>query len=90
MILVITYDLNNTTKDYSSFFGAIQQQGPWWHYLKNTWLLDTQKPPKQVWEALAPHVEQGDRIMIVRLSAPYWGWLPKDAWDWVSSRVPNT
>ena len=86
-IIIITYDLNNPQKDYSSFFTAIQNQGHWWHSLRATWLVDTNKTPAQVYEELRTHLVASDRIFIGRLGDGYSGWLDKTAWEWIQTRL---
>lgn len=86
MIVIVTYDLNQTGKDYTPFFDALKQQGSWWHYLKSTWLISTKRTPAQIWEAVAPHMVTTDRILIVPMGDPYTGWLPKDAWEWIKKQ----
>jgi hypothetical protein len=86
-IIIVTYDLNSPTRDYTPLFSAIQSQGVWWHNLRSTWLIDTQKTPGQVYEALRHHLEQTDRILITRMGEGYSGWLSKDAWEWIQLRV---
>ena len=87
MILLITYELNVPTKDYNPLYEAIKKQGHWWHYLKSTWLLDTQKNPSQIWDELRPHVDSSDRLLIIRVTDGYQGWLGKDAWPWINQRL---
>jgi hypothetical protein len=84
MILLVTYDLKGHAGGYQPFYNALQEQGPWWHYLATTWLLSTTKSPKDVFDALLPalRLDLGDRLLITRLG-DYWGWLPKDAWEWI-------
>lgn len=86
MILVVTYDLKGLDKSYSDFYDTLKKQGGWWHYLKSTWLLSTDKNPQQVFEELRPHLylESGDRIFIASIEDNYYGWLPKDAWEWIN------
>ncbi len=85
-ILIITYDLKSV-KDYTPFYDALKDQGPWWHYMASTWLIDTTKNPQQVWEALHPHMDQRDFILVSDLGPRRQGWLPKKAWDWINSRI---
>jgi hypothetical protein len=86
-ILIVTYDLK-APKDYKDFYNALKMQGPWWHYLASTWLIETNRNAQQVFEALHPHMEQQDSILVAEMAPSYpFGWLPKDAWDWVNSRV---
>lgn len=84
MIYVVTYDLFGPAEGYEPLFEALKKQGDAWsHYLRNTWLISTYKTPDQITAEMKPYIGQKDRFLIVRLQAPYQGWLPKDAWDWV-------
>lgn len=84
MILIVTYDLNGPAGSYDSFYEVLKQQGSWMHYLKSTWLISTNKTPNQVYESLAPYLQPRDRIFVAQMGCDYYGWLPKDAWDWIS------
>ena len=86
MIVLVTYDLNNPTKDYTPLFNALKAQGQWWHQLRSTWLIDTHKSPTEIWNAIAPYVENTDRVLVTNLAPGHQGWLGKDAWDWIGSR----
>jgi len=87
MILLVTYDLRTSGRNYASLYEALKAQGTWWHYLASTWLLDTQKTPQQVYQALAPHITTADSILIVQITNSYWGYLPNDAWEWIRTRI---
>jgi hypothetical protein len=66
MILIVTHDLK-TVRDYTSFYVALQQQGQWWHYLTSTWLIDTNKTPQQVSDAIQPLLAPGDFLLVVEM-----------------------
>lgn len=84
MIYLVTYDLNGPTEGYTALFEALKSQGDsWWHYLRNTWLISTYKSPEQIFAAIKPYMNEQDRFLIVKFSAPYHGWLAKDAWEWI-------
>ena len=89
MILIVTYDLK-VVRDYTPLYEALKLQGHWWHYLASTWLIDTSKTPQQVWEAVQPHLDQRDFILIAEMGQQHQGWLPKDAWEWITSRSTQT
>ena len=91
-VLLITYDLKTPGKDYTPFFEALKKQGEWWHYLTNTWLIATGKSAKEVQSALGPHLTIKDFILIVPFSSGYFGYLPRDAWDWIAKHggVPSS
>jgi hypothetical protein len=89
MVLIITYDLR-TPKDYHDFYEAIKlqgEQGKWWHYMTSTWLLSTTKTPQQVFDAIHPHLDNQDFLLVCELSPNYQGWLPKQAWDWINAEL---
>jgi hypothetical protein len=85
-ILLVTYDLKTPGKNYSPLYEALKTQGKWWHYLTSTWLLSTTKPPQQVFADLSPHLTSQDYLLIFTVGKPYWGTLPKEAWDWIKEQ----
>ncbi len=87
MILLVTYDLKTPRKTYAPFYEALKAQGGWWHYLSNTWLIDTIKEPQEVYNNLGMHLSKADRILVIHVNAAYQGYLPKDAWTWIHNRT---
>lgn len=55
--------------------------------LYSQWLVESDYTPKEWFELLDPVIDEGDRVLIVRVQSPYWGWLPKDIWDWLDRRL---
>lgn len=88
MILIVTYDLRSP-QDYHSFYEAVKQQGKWWHYMASTWLLSTQKTPQEVVDAILPHMDMQDLLLVCELSNKYQGRLPKPAWEWIKQELPE-
>lgn len=89
MILVVSLDLLGPATSYDALYEALKAQGTWWHYMRWTWLLDTNRTPNEVVDALRPHVQKNDRLLVVPLSRPYQGLLGKDEWEWVNSRMKS-
>lgn len=88
MIVVVTYDLNTANADYTPFYESLKAQGDWWHYLKSTWLISTNKSPLQISNEVLPKLYTNDRLLVARLSREMAaGWLAKEAWDWISARI---
>jgi len=87
MILLVTYDLKGRPEGYGKLFEALKKQGVWWHYLKSTWLVSTEKTPTELLEELKPHLnltdKGGDLILITAIGGKRAGWLPSKAWDWI-------
>jgi hypothetical protein len=86
MIFLITYDLK-VKKDYTTFFEALKAQGPWWHYITSTWIVDTPKTPDDILNAVRPHLSPQDFLLIVEIGPRHQGLLPKEAWDWINARI---
>ena len=89
MILIVTYDLK-TRRDYTAFYGALQQQGSWWHYIASTWLLSTDKSPEEVARALRPYMDLYDSLLVAELGGRYNGYLPDEAWQWINNHAKTS
>jgi hypothetical protein len=83
MLYCISYDLNSPGQDYSGLFKAIESCGAWWHYLDSTWLVDTDYSAESIYARLKPHLDDNDRVLVVRVGSESQGWLPQKAWDWI-------
>ena len=83
-MFLIVLDLISTTHDYTAFFDTIKRLGPWWHYLKTGWVVQTQTRLNEVVDTLRQHIAEGDHFMVVDISRmPRDGWLQGSAWDWL-------
>jgi len=88
-LLLISYDLNDTKKDYSSFYDELKTK-TWWHYLGSTWIIQTDENATQVYNRLCHHILTSDRLLVIELAQDRQGWLPKDAWDWIRDKLQTT
>lgn len=86
MIYAINYDLKKPGQDYTDLHEAIKACGTWWHHLGSTWLVDTSLSAAGIWQKLAPHVDDNDRVLVIGVTRAHQGWLPQDAWDWINAR----
>lgn len=87
MIAVICYDLRSPSKDYEPLFALIKKQGRWWHYLKSTWILETNKTLQQIIDEIEPLLSTTDRVMAFEMSGEYYGILPQRAWKWIERHI---
>lgn len=85
----ISYDLRKPGRDYSGLYQAIKKSPRWWHYLESTWIVQTTETPNQIWDRLSSHIDAGDFLLIIEVRNNAQGWLPKEAWDWINSYVPQ-
>jgi len=40
-----------------------------------------------VYNALAPYISSIDRILVMPVTKPAFGWLPQAAWDWINANI---
>jgi hypothetical protein len=83
MILIVSYELKQSTESYLELFETLKGQTGWAHYMDSTWLIDTEKSPKELSQELIPHIYKDDRFLVTELVRGYQGWLPSKAWDWI-------
>jgi hypothetical protein len=84
---VVTYDIpaTATAATRKAISDAVQSTGNWWHYLKPTWLVVSDKNAEAISGIVAPHVEKAEgRLLVVEVApANRQGLLPKEGWDWI-------
>ena len=87
----ITYDLKTPGRNYSGLFDVIKKEGAWWHYLESAWMVVSQKDTDELNDLLRAQIDQTDRLLIFNIKSlkdiPFRGWLAKDAWSWIHSRL---
>ena len=86
---LVSYDLRNSPGSYEPLFNELQRSVSWWHYLDATWIVVRYEPLAELAPKLRGLIFTNDRILIMPAKGPADGWLPKDAWDWISSKVPR-
>ena len=83
---LITYSLKTPNWNYTGFFNALQNIGPWWHYLETTWIVKSSYNSQQIHSLLGPHLSKNDLILIVEIvPGTSFGWLPQEAWTWINT-----
>lgn len=90
MVLLISYDLNGQERPnaYTAVKKKIEEAATSFKKpLYSQWLVETTAAPQQWYEHLKPVIDQNDKLLIVQMKQPYFGWLTKDVWEWLSSRV---
>ncbi len=89
MVYLITYDLNKT-KDYERLYTALKALGDWIrdNGLDSVWFVSTHLSADQISEKLRGHIDSDDNVFVTRLhSGGHAGWMHKDIWPWLSSRI---
>jgi hypothetical protein len=87
-LLLITFALRNKLRDYDSFFVAIRGNAlQWWHYIETSYVVVTTYGPTEMANRLALHIEPTDSILVIPVTAPMNGWLPPEAWTWLTTKL---
>lgn len=89
-VYVISYQLRSTRLDYRDLIEELERCESWWHYLDDTWLVNTEESATQLYNRLAPYLEGSDSILIVSAAKDVQGWLPDDAWKWIERELVGT
>jgi hypothetical protein len=90
MVLLISYDLDGHERPsaYAAVKKRIEEGATSFRRpLYSQWLVETSSSPDQWFEHLKPVIDANDRLLIVRVQRPYAGWLDKEIWEWLSTRV---
>lgn len=86
---IVCYDLKQPIDRYTPLFDELKKSYKWWHYLTATWIVLRYEALVELGPKLIPLIFQGDRLLIMPAKGPAHGWLPADAWTWISTNVPN-
>jgi hypothetical protein len=87
----------NTEKiNYAGFhndFIKPQEVRKWWHYMESLYIIGTEWSAQMLSEhftktAQAHGIPQAHIVLEVNLRSRF-GWLPKDAWDWIDKEAAN-
>jgi hypothetical protein len=85
MILLISYDLKVPGRDYSKLYDTIKAAPSWCHYLESTWFISTTETVATWADKIRGVVDENDRFIVVDITGRSRnGWLPRNAWDWLS------
>ncbi len=85
MIHVITYDLRKPGRNYAPLYNAIKSLGGWCHPLESVWLIETWRSTSSVFDALTPHIDQNDLLLVTRFSGDYAAQLANEALQWIGT-----
>ncbi len=84
----VSYDLRQPDRNYTGLFERLKSSPSWWHYLESTWLIATNESATQLANRLAPAIDRNDLLLVIEVRRGVGGWLPRDAWNWITKNVP--
>ncbi len=91
MILLISYDLDHHARPsaYAAVENAIKSNAVSWQKpLYSQWFVETNYD-LETWDKIIRQAANpnNDYWLIVPVSRPYQGWLPKPVWEWLNARI---
>ena len=86
---IIAIDFNTPEGNYLPLYTELAKSHRWWRYLKSTWIVARYGTLVELGPKLRPLIYANDRLLIMPAYGPADGWLPKDAWDWITANVPR-
>ena len=86
---IVTCDLKAPPGSYKSFYEEIRKGSSWWHYMRSTWIVITDRDMGELGKALRSHIRPRDRFLIMPAVGPTQGWLPPKAWEWLNEHLPE-
>jgi hypothetical protein len=86
-VLLITYNLDDPTRDYQKLFDRIRELGDTWHnaeVLESVWFVRTEAAPDQARDHIKAAMKRDDYCFIAEIAGrPRRGRMPQAFWDWL-------
>lgn len=85
MVYMISYDLHNPGQKYQKLYELIVEvsNNRWAHSLESTYVIKSNKTPKEIYNVLSKALDSNDNILIAEISPNYYGRLDKKHWPYI-------
>lgn len=85
-IFEVNYDLRVQPKpNYTGLYEELKRFPGWIPVLDSMWFIYTDLDAAEVYNRIAPYLHRNDYAWVNEVSEnSYYGWLPKNAWEWLS------
>ncbi len=90
MVYLITYDLNNSGKNYKGLEEAIKSasSGAWTHCMDSVWLIESNfGSESEVFRVLKPSLDSDDHCLVVKVVEKPAGRLNAKRWDYINTHL---
>ena len=84
--LLVTYDLNKSGQNYTSFLGVIKKY-TWARLSESSYAIQTYETPQAVYNNLSPYIDKNDNVYIIALSQSHYGQGPQEVNNWLSQHL---
>ncbi|MGG7059874.1 hypothetical protein ACQPUZ_16535 [Clostridium tertium] len=86
MVYLVSYDLNKSGQNYSKLYETLKSFPSWCHYLDSTWMIESFTDSQTIYNKLKSCLDSNDYILVIKVTRDYYGWLPMEAWNWLSTK----
>lgn len=83
-ILAVCHEPRGDNIARKSLHNALQMSPGFCKYFQSVWLIATHETPDELWKRIEASVPKQDYLLVIEMSN-YYGYLPKEAWEWVES-----
>jgi hypothetical protein len=87
-VKLVTYDLDKPGQDYTDLLKEIKKFS-WARLSESSYAIETDLTPNQLYTRFKPYVDGNDTIYVITLTAPYFGWGPKEVNEWLDRHLTN-
>ena len=86
-VLLITYKHERQTvkANYDDFYKVITSYR-WARLSESNWAINTEEPPKAVWQKLKRCIDPDEYLVMLPLNAPLWTSQDRQALEWILAR----
>lgn len=84
----VSYDLNKAGQNYDALYEELKKSPNWCHPMDSTWVIITNESAQQLSDRLRKHLDDNDRLLVIKVVRPYAGWLTQEVWDWLDKNIP--
>jgi hypothetical protein len=82
-VFLVSYDLNVAGRNYDGLVNTIRQLPGYCRVSSLAWLISSEETAAQLFNRLAPMLDQRDRLLVIEVMDHYQGWLTKPQWAWI-------
>lgn len=89
-IVLISYDIHpRGSETHEKVATAIRTLGAWWHHLETTWIIECDRTPDEIRDALKVHIGSADQLLIVRVPrcAASWFGISDSGCRWLEEHL---
>lgn len=87
MVYLVTYDLRQPGRDYSSLHKHLRSYGGWCKPLESVWLIPTSLSAIDLTNQVVKHLDSNDRLLVIPARHAAWYGLSDEVVAWINTNV---